>query len=45
MIALMKNKKPILGVIGWPTENTLFVAQEGKGAFIDIQMKSGPKSQ
>ena len=33
MIALIKNKKPILGVIGWPTEETLFVAQEGKGAF------------
>ncbi|KEQ57347.1 3'5'-bisphosphate nucleotidase CysQ protein [Marine Group I thaumarchaeote SCGC AAA799-N04] len=33
MIALVKNKKPILGVIGWPTEKTLFVAQEGKGAF------------
>ena len=23
MIALIKNKKPILGVIGWPTENIL----------------------
>lgn len=33
MIALIKNKKPILGVIGWPTENTLFVAQKGSGAF------------
>jgi len=33
MIALVKNKKPILGVIGWPTEKTLFVAQQGKGAF------------
>ncbi|RMW38706.1 MAG: 3'(2'),5'-bisphosphate nucleotidase CysQ [Nitrosopumilus sp.] len=33
MIALVKNKKPILGVIGWPTEKTLFAAQEGKGAF------------
>jgi 3'(2'), 5'-bisphosphate nucleotidase len=29
MISLIKNKKPILGVIGWPTENTLFVAQKG----------------
>lgn len=33
MIALIKNKKPVLGVIGWPTEKTLFVAQKGKGAF------------
>ncbi|AJM91503.1 MULTISPECIES: 3'(2'),5'-bisphosphate nucleotidase CysQ [Nitrosopumilus] len=33
MIALVKNKKPILGVIGWPTEKTLFVAQQGNGAF------------
>lgn len=33
MIALIKNKKPVLGVIGWPTENTLFVAQKGSGAF------------
>jgi len=33
MIALIKNKKPILGVIGWPTEKTIFAAQEGKGAF------------
>jgi len=33
MIALVKNKKPILGVIGWPTEKTIFVAQKEKGAF------------
>ncbi|MCV0393279.1 MAG: 3'(2'),5'-bisphosphate nucleotidase CysQ [Nitrosopumilus sp.] len=33
MIALVKNKKPILGVINWPTEKTLFIAQKGKGAF------------
>ena len=33
MISLIKNKKPILGVIGWPTENTLFVAQKNNGAF------------
>ena len=33
MIALIKNKKPILGVIGWPTEKTLFVAQKENGAF------------
>jgi 3'(2'), 5'-bisphosphate nucleotidase len=33
MISLIKNKKPILGIIGWPTENTLFVAQKGSGAF------------
>jgi len=28
MIALIKNKKPILGIIGWPTEKTFFVAQK-----------------
>ncbi|MBL7001625.1 MAG: 3'(2'),5'-bisphosphate nucleotidase CysQ [Nitrosopumilus sp.] len=33
MIALIKNKKPILGVISWPTEKTLFVAQKGSGSF------------
>ena len=33
MISLIKNKKPILGVIGWPTEKTFFVAQKGSGAF------------
>ena len=33
MIGLIKNKKPILGVIGWPTEKTLFVAQKGSGAY------------
>ena len=33
MIALVSNKKPILGVINWPTKNTLFVAQKGSGAF------------
>lgn len=29
MIALIKNKKPIIGVIGWPTEKTIFAAQKG----------------
>jgi len=33
MIALIKNKEPILGVITWPTEKTLFVAQKNCGAF------------
>lgn len=33
MIALVQNKKPILGVINWPTEKTTFVAQKDKGAF------------
>ena len=33
MIALVKNKKPIVGVIGWPTEKTIFAAQKGSGAF------------
>lgn len=33
MIALVRNQKPILGVIGWPTEKTIFAAQKGGGAF------------
>ncbi len=33
MISLVKNKTPVLGVIGWPTQNTLFAAQKGGGAF------------
>jgi len=33
MIALIKNKKPILGVISWPTKKIFFVAQKGCGAF------------
>ena len=33
MIALIKNKKPVLGVIGWPTEKTFFVAQKGCGSY------------
>ena len=33
MIALIENQKPILGVIAWPTEKTLFVAQKNCGAF------------
>ena len=39
MIALIKNKKPILGVIGWPTEKTLFVAQKGSGAYKFVDNK------
>lgn len=33
MISLVKNGKPELGVIGWPTGNTIFAAQKGNGAF------------
>ena len=33
MIALVENQRPILGVIAWPTEKTLFVAQKNCGAF------------
>jgi len=33
MIALIKNKKPIIGVIAWPTEKIIFAAQKGSGAF------------
>ena len=33
MVALVKNKIPILGLISWPTEKTIFMAQKGHGAF------------
>lgn len=33
MIALVKDKKPVLGVINWPAEGTVFAAQHGGGAF------------
>ncbi len=33
MIALVENKKPILGIIYWPTEKTLFLAQKDFGAW------------
>ena len=33
MIGLVEEKKPLLGVIYWPTENTLFVAHKGNGAW------------
>jgi len=33
MIGLVKDKKPILGVIYWPTEKKLFLGQKGQGAF------------
>lgn len=33
MIGLVEEKKPILGIIYWPTENILFAAQKGCGAW------------
>jgi len=33
MIALVQDKMPVIGVINWPVEKTVFVAQKGKGAF------------
>jgi len=33
MIGLVEEKKPILGIIYWPTENTVFAAQKGCGAW------------
>ena len=33
MIALVENQTPILGVISNPTQNTLYVAQKGQGAY------------
>lgn len=33
MIALVRNGRPVLGVIDWPAGGTLFAAQQGYGAF------------
>jgi len=33
MISLVEDKKPILGVIYWPTEDTLYLAQKDQGSF------------
>ncbi len=33
MISLVENHIPILGIIYWPTESTLYLAQKGQGAF------------
>ena len=33
MIALVENKKPVLGVIYWPTNDILYLAQKGHGVF------------
>ena len=33
MIALVRDKKPVVGVINWPAGDTIFAAQYGKGAF------------
>ena len=33
MIALVRDKKPVLGVINWPDGKKMFVAQKGRGAF------------
>lgn len=33
MVALVKKKVPVLGVIFWPLERTIFVSQKGKGAY------------
>jgi len=34
MISLLEGKKPILGIIYWPTEDKLFLAQKERGAYI-----------
>ena len=36
MIALVEKHVPVLGVIYWPVKNELFVAQEGKGAYMFV---------
>ena len=33
MISLLEGKQPILGIIYWPTEEQLFLAQKEKGAY------------
>lgn len=34
MIALVRDKRPVLGVINWPVGKTIFAAQLGNGAFM-----------
>ncbi len=34
MIGLVENHVPVMGVIYWPVKNELFVAQQGKGAYV-----------
>lgn len=36
MIALVRDKVPVLGVIAWPTGGTLYTAQKNFGAFRDM---------
>jgi 3'(2'), 5'-bisphosphate nucleotidase len=36
MISLVEDHIPILGVIYWPTESTLYLAQKGQGAFKSV---------
>ena len=33
MVSLVRNRKPVLGVIAWPVKGVIFVAQTGQGAF------------
>jgi 3'(2'), 5'-bisphosphate nucleotidase len=39
MIALLENTAPILGIVYWPTEKTLFFAEKGQGCY-KITLKS-----
>ena len=34
MIALVKSRTPILGLVYWPLKNTLFIAHENEGAYV-----------
>jgi 3'(2'), 5'-bisphosphate nucleotidase len=34
MVALIKKNRPILGIVYQPTENMLYLAQDGKGAYM-----------
>jgi 3'(2'), 5'-bisphosphate nucleotidase len=36
MISLVEDHIPILGIIYWPTESTLYLAQKGQGAFKSV---------
>ncbi|RUO71148.1 3'(2'),5'-bisphosphate nucleotidase CysQ [Pseudidiomarina salinarum] len=33
VISLVEHNRPVLGIIYWPTEDVLFTAQQGKGAY------------
>ena len=36
MVGLVENKRPVLGIVYQPTEDKLYFAEKGKGAFVQV---------